>query len=763
MRKNASSAEPVQMFAQQERLTLRTKDVQESLRGTVERIVFRNEENGFTVARFIPEKKKKQLTIVGRFPQLHSGESLQVEGKWQHNKQYGWQLQVDSYQPIIPATPKGIIRYLSSGLIKGVGPHTAKSLVEAFGEETLSVIEQEPKRLLEVPGIGKVKARQIQKGLAAHKEIEQIMVALQGWGLSPTLAVKIYKAYGASAVQVVKNEPYRLADEIWGVGFLTADRIAEQVGISGNSKARLAAGIKYFLGEEAGDGHVYQPLSEFLPKVAQALEVAETDLCSVLEQLAQEKQIFLAPLPEDRAVYLAPYYYAECGVAKLLSTIGKSPLLYREPDLAEKVKQAQEAVGIQLAPGQRQAVEKAISSGVLVITGGPGTGKTTVVKAIIELLSSLGMKVALAAPTGRAAKRLREATGRTAKTIHRLLEFSYSEGGGFAFARDEKRPLSLDVLIVDEASMVDLLLMYNLLKAMPPSSRLILVGDIDQLPSVGAGSVLGDLIRSGTVAVVKLTEIFRQAQESMIIVNAHRINQGLLPTTDPQGTRRDFFFIQQEEPERIASTIVALVSQRLPRYLGTKGIEEIQVLTPMRKSPIGVTALNHRLQEALNPEQANKPQLAMGSTTFRLGDKVMQIRNNYQKFVWNGDIGNIRQVNEEDRQVVVEFPEEEGMRLVTYESAELDELVLAYATSVHKSQGSEFPAVVMPVSTQHYIMLQRNLLYTAITRAKELVVLVGTKKALAIAVRNIKPQERFSLLAERLQAEFADQNQLNLS
>ena len=740
------------MFAQQEHLTLRT-NAQDSLEGTVERIVFRNEENGFTVARFLPQGKKQLVTLVGRFPQLHCGESLQVDGKWQHNSQYGWQLVVENYQLVVPATKKGIIRYLSSGLIHGVGPVTAKRLVEAFGEDTLNVIQEDPRRLLEVAGIGKATAKRIQQGLSAHREIEQIMVALQGWGLSPTLAVKIYKAYGQDAIRIVKDEPYRLADEVWGIGFLTADRIAEQVGISGNNKGRLAAGLKYFLSEEAQEGHVYQPLGDFLPKVADALAVAEEDLIAVLNQLVGENQIFLDRLPQDQAVYLAPYYHAERGVARSLAALGKCPLGYKEPDLADKVAQAQETVGIQLAPGQKEAVERAISSGVLVITGGPGTGKTTVVKAIIELLSSLGLKVSLAAPTGRAAKRLREATGRTAKTIHRLLEFSYKEGEGFAFARNKERPLSTDVLIIDEASMVDLLLMYSLLKAVPPSSRLILVGDIDQLPSVGAGNVLRDLIASGTVPVVELTEIFRQAQESMIVTNAHRINQGLLPTLEPEGSRRDFFFIQQEEPEKIASTIVALVSQRLPRYLGTTSTEEIQVLTPMRKSPIGVSSLNFLLQEALNPNSPNKPQLTMGHTTFRLGDKVMQIRNNYQKFVWNGDIGHIRQLDEEERQLTVEFQEDEGARLVTYESADLDELVLAYATSVHKSQGSEFPAVVMPVSTQHYIMLQRNLLYTAITRAKQLVVLVGTKKAIAIAVRNIKPVERYSLLAERLQAE----------
>lgn len=740
------------MYAQQEHLTLRT-NAQDSLEGTVERIVFRNEENGFTVARFLPQGKKQLVTLVGRFPQLHSGESLQVEGKWQHNSQYGWQLVVENYQLVVPKTKKGIIRYLSSGLIHGVGPVTAKRLVEAFGEDTLDVIQKEPGRLLEVAGIGKATAKRIRQGLSAHREIEQIMVALQGWGLSPTLAVKIYKAYGQDAIRIVKDEPYRLADEVWGIGFLTADRIAEQVGISGNNKGRLAAGIKYFLGEEAQEGHTYQPLGVFLPKVAEALAVAEEDLMGVLNQLVEENQIFLDPLPQDRAVYLAPYYHAERGVARSLAALSKCSLGYKEPDLAQKVAQAQETVGIQLAPGQKEAVEKAISSGVLVITGGPGTGKTTVVKAIIELLSSLGLKVSLAAPTGRAAKRLREATGRTAKTIHRLLEFSYKEGEGFAFARNKERPLSTDVLIIDEASMVDLLLMYSLLKAVPPSSRLILVGDVDQLPSVGTGNVLRDLIASGTVPVVELTEIFRQAQESMIVTNAHRINRGLLPTLEPEGSRRDFFFIQQEEPEKIASTIVALVSQRLPRYLGTTSNEEIQVLTPMRKSTIGVSSLNFLLQEALNPPSPEKSQLTMGHTTFRLGDKVMQIRNNYQKFVWNGDIGHIRQLSEEERQLTVEFQEDEGVRLVTYESADLDELVLAYATSVHKSQGSEFPAVVMPVSTQHYIMLQRNLLYTAITRAKQLVVLVGTKKAIAIAVRNIKPVERYSLLAQRLQAE----------
>lgn len=741
------------MSAQQERPTLKNKG-EDLLRGTVERLVFRNEENGFTVARFVPEGTDDIQTIVGRFPQIHVGANLEVKGRWQRNSQYGWQLQVEHYQTIVPTSKEGIIRYLSSGLIKGVGPQLAKRLVKAFGEKTLEVIQKEPQRLLEVPGIGEAKAEQIKKGLAAHRDVEKIMVALQGWGLTPTLAVKIYKAYGDNAVEVVRNHPYRLADEIWGVGFRTADRIASQVGIAGNCEARLVAGIKYFLGEEANAGHVYQPLSEFLPKVAEALEVERAELEGALAKLQAEREIFLTPLPdEDQAIYLAPYYYAECGVARILADLANCPLSFKEADLAEKIKTAQQAVGIELAPEQEKAVEQAAHSGVLVITGGPGTGKTTVVKAIIQLLTSLGLKVRLAAPTGRAAKRLSEATGKPARTIHRLLEFSYQEGEGFAFARNKERPLNLDVLIVDEASMVDLLLMYNLLKAMPQGSRLILVGDVDQLPSVGAGSVLRDLLRSQKIPVVTLTEIFRQAKESMIVVNAHRINQGMLPKFTPEGSRRDFFFIQQEDPQKIASTIVALVSRRLPRYLGTVGPEEIQVLTPMRKSPTGVASLNHLLQEALNPAQPGKPQISMGSTTFRLGDKVMQIRNNYQKFVWNGDIGIIRQVNPQEQLVTVEFQEEEGARQVSYEAAELDELVLAYATSVHKSQGSEFRAVVMPVSTQHYIMLQRNLLYTAITRAKQLVVLVGTKKAIAIAVRNTKPVKRYSLLAERLQQE----------
>jgi len=721
----------------------------DSLNGTVSSITFFNEESMFTVARLLPQHGKESVTIVGNMPPLREGDSVSLEGFWKEHPRYGRQFHVQVCKLQTPVTKSGIERFLSSGLIKGVGPVMAKRLVDAFGEETLAVIETSPERLQEVEGIGAAKAEAIADAYRQKKSLRDIMLFLQEYGVSPALALRVYKHYGDQTISILRENPYRLAEEAFGFGFKTADRIARQLGIPADSPYRLASCLLFTLEAAAEDGHLYLPQDELLNQSRDFLggdDVTSSLLLQVLEKLLQAKKVLAEGEGVERPIYLHRFYIAEQRVAyRLNSLISRCQQAIPLEQIWAGVLQA---VQIDLAPEQKEALKVAWNEGLLVVTGGPGTGKTTTVKALIELFRCLGLKTALAAPTGRAAKRLSEAAGMEAKTIHRLLEYGFSENKGFDFHRNSNNPLDCQALIVDEVSMVDLLLFDNLLQSLRPNTRLVLVGDVDQLPSIGAGNVLRDLLASGVVPAVRLHRVFRQAQESMITLNAHRINRGQFPLLNQQG--KDFFFLSREEPDDVAKAIVELVAKRLPDYGGFDPIEHIQVLAPMRRTPVGVDALNRCLQRALNPPVPGKSFLRAGGYEITTGDRVMQIKNNYQKEVFNGDVGRVVSIDGETGDCIVSFPDLGGRREVLYESGETDELTLAYAASVHKSQGSEYPAVVMPVVTQHYVMLQRNLLYTAVTRAKKMMVLVGSKKALAIAVRNNKVGERYSRLAQLL-------------
>ncbi len=763
-----------------------------TLEGCLEHVTYYNEDSGYLVGRLrlaprdLAGAATPLITFVGNFPALREGEDLRLDGTWVDHPEYGRQFKVASHQVVLPHTAEGVEKYLASGFVRGVGPATAKRLIRHFGQDVLKILEDEPGRLTEVEGIGARRARDIAEAFAEQKGIKDVMLFLQSVGMGPALAVRIFRHYGGGAVAALRENPYRLADEVFGVGFKTADRIALSMGVVQDSPVRLQAALRYFLGQMTQDGHVFSPRELAEHRVAEALEVDPDLVAAETESLVREGLLRLENLDEGQALYLAPLYHAERTVAEKLlllvqagpdgglapGEIGPAPGgVGRAPADAARVAPAVDSgdwdrpspadiataadgAGIELSPEQAEAVGEALGHGVMIITGGPGTGKTTIINCLLRLCRSRGLTPLLAAPTGRAAKRMTEATGCEAKTIHRTLEVIFSPMGGLEFQRNGDNPLEADILIVDEASMVDLLLMHHLLKAIEPPTRLVLVGDVDQLPAVGPGSVLRDLIASGVLPMVRLTRIFRQARESLIVVNAHRMNQGQMPLLNEKD--RDFFFIEEAVPEKILETIISLCTRRLPERLeeldlGVDPIAAIQVITPMRRTVIGVENLNGELQKALNPPGWGKAEIAVGrGFSFRTGDKVMQIRNNYGKEVYNGDIGTIRAIDQEGGQVAVSLPGESGPRNVVYERDELDELVLAYATTVHKSQGSEYPAIVMPVSTQHYLMLQRHLLYTAVTRARRLVVLVGTKKALAIAVHNNKLEERFSRLADRL-------------
>ncbi|HEY65752.1 MAG TPA: ATP-dependent RecD-like DNA helicase [Caldilineae bacterium] len=743
------------------------------LTGVIERITYHNEESGYTVAQLTPEGKNYTVTVVGNMLGVHVGESVRVTGQWVLHPQYGRQFKAESVRTVLPATVEGIRKYLGSGLIKGIGPITAERIVRHFGLETLDVIEEDPERLLEVPGVGPKRVAMIQRAWEEQRQIKEVMLFLQANGVSTSLAVKIYKTYGDSAIAVVRNDPYRLARDIHGIGFITADKIARNLGIAPDDPGRAAAGVAYVLSQKADEGHVYVPRQELVAEAARLLEIDEVRVNQAIEALALDEQVHVESLQdlrtpvqadpdarppqvvresepiwasEEQAVYLTPFYYGEIGVVGRLKRLIEASVDRLSPFLSFDWTAAFEAIqrqtGLALAPAQRQAVQTALTQRVAVLTGGPGTGKTTTVQTVIRMLEAVGRSYVLASPTGRAAKRLTEATGREAKTVHRLLGFK--PGEGMSFQHDEENPLDVDMVIVDEASMLDLLLTNHLLKAIPPGAHLLLVGDVDQLPSVGAGNVLRDIIASDVVAVVRLETIFRQEEGSYIIVNAHRINQGQMPILDNRKAR-DFFLFRTDDPERAAELVVELVQTRIPRRFGLSP-SDIQVLSPMHRGEAGVGNLNLLLQEAINPPSERKPERRVGGRVFRLGDRVMQVRNNYDKEVYNGDLGHIVAMDLEDQTLVVDF---DGRR-VMYDFLELDELVHAYAISVHKAQGSEFPAVVVPVLTQHYVMLQRNLLYTAVTRARQLVVLVGTPRAIAIAVRNDRVAQRYSALAERL-------------
>jgi exodeoxyribonuclease V alpha subunit len=747
--------------------------MEETIEGTVERITYSHEETHYTVAR-IADARGERITVVGILPGLSVGEAIRARGRWVKHKEYGRQFQVEGWERLAPATLQGIERFLGSGLIKGIGPATAKKLVRAFGLDTLRIIEEEAWRLQEIEGIGKVKAERIVEGYRQQREIQEIMVYLHSHDISPALAAKIYQVYGKETIARLEKNPYQMAEDVHGIGFKTADRLAKRLGYPPDSPARARVALKHLLRQAAEEGHVYLPKRVLLARATELLEVEPKSLEAALIRLRESREVNVTEWKGEEPVYLSPFYHAERGVADrllhLLHTgrtsvrISEGAKLFGEGDLLavkEEVFSRKEATpfadgnaadeGITLAPAQRQAVEAAEREPLLVVTGGPGTGKTTTVRAIIAACEKRGERVVLAAPTGRAAKRMTESTGAPAKTLHRLLEFSKGEGGGWRFQRDEDHPLEGDVFIIDEASMLDLPLMHHLLKALPKGGRLILVGDVDQLPSVGAGQVLADLIQSSVVPVVRLTTIFRQAEASLIVQNAHRIQRG-----EPLLIRRDgdFFFVEAEDPETAVERLLDLNQNRLPAYIDGDPIEDVQVLVPMRRGLLGVDALNERLQERLNPPHSGKPSLQTGGRTLRIGDKVMQVRNNYQKEIFNGDVGRITRIDEEEGEVTVTFPDVPASREVVYSTAELDELALAYAVTVHKSQGSEYPVVLLPLTMQHYVMLQRNLFYTAVTRARKLVVVIGQRRAVARAIENADTARRYSLLAERLKGEY---------
>lgn len=722
------------------------------LEGTIAQIIFYNQDNYYTVAKLKPSTGRT-VTIVGNLPPLYQGEALLLRGEWVKHKEYGEQFQVVEWERPVPKTLKGIERFLGGGLIKGVGKVTAQKIVAKFGLEALEIIEKTPERLAEIPGISVKKALKIAAGLEKYAAIQRIMVFLQGIGISPAYALKIHRVYGDQAINVVSENPYQLADDVLGIGFKIADQIAAKVGIEKDSPYRIRAGIRYLLNENSGEGHVYAVEKDFLNKAVQELSVNEIQLAAELEELILEKEVFRESVSGVSALYLAPFYYSEVGVATKIRELLSIELKPLPIDTEAVLKDFSLKNQLTLAPKQREAVINSLKYGIMVITGGPGTGKTTIVKAIIALFNAAKMGVLLAAPTGRAAKRLAETTGQEAKTIHRLLGYGSESKNGGRFQHNEKEPLRAEVLIIDEFSMVDLPLFYNLLKAVNPGTRLILVGDVDQLPSVGPGTVLRDLIQSRCIPMVRLNVIFRQAGESLIVSNAHKINRGEFPYLS---TTKDFFFIPEEKPEQIVQIISDLIKNRISGYLQCDPLEDIQVLAPMRRTVTGVENLNLNLQAALNPSQADKDELRFGANIFRVGDKVMQLKNDYQKVVFNGDIGRIRKIDTEGRVLSVAYQDVDGERLIDYETEDMDQLVLAYAISVHKSQGNEYPVVIIPVTTQHFLMLQRNLLYTAVTRAKKMVVIIGTKKAIAIAVKNNRIEERHSLLQQRIEAALAE-------
>jgi exodeoxyribonuclease V alpha subunit len=710
------------------------------LAGIVERVTFHNADSGFCVLRVKARGQRDLVTVVGHAAAIQAGEFVQASGRWVNDRTHGLQFRADFLKATAPTTTEGIERYLGSGMIRGIGPAYARKLVGSFGDTVFEVIEQAPGRLREVPGIGPVRARRIVDGWAEQKVIREIMLFLHSHGVGTARAVRIYRTYGAEAVRVISENPYRLARDITGIGFRTADRIAERVGIARTAPVRVEAGIGYALAEAMGEGHCGLPAEELMQLARELLEVPPELVAAALQSELAAGAVVADTVEGHDCIFLAGLLRAEQAIAARLQALSAGRPPWGAIDLDKALPWVEARTGLALAASQAAALRLAVSSKITVLTGGPGVGKTTLVRAILAILVAKGVKLALAAPTGRAAKRLSESTGMAASTIHRLLEADPSQGG---FRRGADNPLECELLVVDEASMIDVLLMRALLSALPDRAALLLVGDVDQLPSVGPGQVLADLIGSGALPVVRLTEIFRQAAASRIVVNAHRINEGRMPELerDPDS---DFHFVAADGPEDGVRKVLALVAERIPRRFGLDPVRDIQVLTPMNRGALGARALNASLQQRLNPP--GEARVERFGWVFAPGDKVMQVENDYDKDVYNGDLGVIRALSPEESELTVAFDE----RDVVYGYDELDQLALAYAVTIHKSQGSEYPAVVIPLSTQHYTMLRRDLVYTAVTRGRKLVVIVGETKALGIAVRGRRGTRRWSKLRELL-------------
>jgi len=720
----------------------------QTISGSVERVTYHNEQNGYTVLRLHVPGHGEPVTVTGNFSAISPGESLRLTGWWTTHPQYGDQFKAIDYQVTRPATIAGIQKYLGSGLIKGVGPVTAKRIVEHFGEKTLEVIESDISRLVEVKGVSRKRVEMIQKAWEEQRAIKEVMLFLQGHAVSTHFAVKIFKQYGNSSISVVEQTPYRLAAEVYGIGFKTADQIARNLGMAVDAEERLRAGLQYVLSEATEQGHCYLPQRELLRRAAEALGVEDQSRLLVsLEALLDEGQLKIEEAGDDAAIYLPPLWQAERSIARRLKKLIERSVRVDSKRVNSWIDRFTEKKRIELSDEQRAAVQMAAGGRVMVLTGGPGTGKTATLRVTVALFHAMRKRVLLASPTGRAAQRLSEVVGEEAKTIHRLLEFDPSK---MSFKHNEESPLEADVVIVDEASMLDVILANNLLKAVHPHSQLILVGDVDQLPSVGPGTVLRDVIDSGVVPVSRLTKVFRQAAESLIIQNAHRINRGEFPyLIKPGQVRSDCYFVEAEEPEEITRLIVRTVAQSLPHRFGYDPLADIQVLTPMNRGRIGATHLNDVLQAHLNPPQAGKVEMGRGNRVLRVGDKVIQKVNNYKLEVFNGDLGTIERIDLEDQSITVRL----STRSVEYDFADILELGHGFAVTVHKFQGSEYPAVVIPLHMQHFMMLSRNLLYTALTRAKQMVVMIGTTKAIGAAMHNLEAVHRFTGLKRELGGE----------
>jgi len=715
----------------------------EYLSGTIERITYHNADNGFCVIRVKVKGHKDLVTVTGNVPSVSAGEYIKCSGIWHNDRNHGKQFKADFLKSLPPETLEGIERYLGSGLIKGIGAHFAKRLVSAFGDKVFEVIENKPNLLSTVEGIGKIRAQSICSNWQDQKIIREIMVFLQSHGVGTTRATRIYKTYGEKAIEVVSQNPYQLAKDIRGIGFVSADTIAGNLGIAKDSLVRARAGVAHVLLEATSDGHCGLPQEILVQNSAKLLEIEKDLIELAIAEEIKLKSLVLDTLNNLSTVFLASYYIYEKNIAKILLNLAKSPVSWDKTDTTTIIPLVEEELNIKLAESQKVAIDKALDNRLMVITGGPGTGKTTLVNSLLKTLAAKKLNIKLCAPTGRAAKRLSESTGLEATTIHRLLEIDPAYGG---FKRNEESPLSCDYLVIDETSMVDVPLFYSLLKALPLHSALLLVGDVDQLPSVGAGQVLKDIISSKVISTVQLTEIFRQAATSNIITNAHRVNHGILPNIQITREESDFYFVEAEHGDDIINKIITMVKDRIPKKFNLDPVQDIQLLCSMQRGGAGARSLNIELQKVLNPNHTNG--IVKFGQIFAVGDKIMQTENNYDKEVYNGDIGIIKAINEQDQEIIINFYN----RDVTYDYTDLDQITLAYATTIHKSQGSEYPAVIIPITMQSYMMLRRNLIYTAITRGKKLVVIIGQKKALAMAVKDTTSSHRYSKLREWLVA-----------